>query len=98
MANDDKRYGNHIPSCSFCHKKQNQVTKLIEGDGVYICNECVELCMSILGENSRYQSSDSGKIKDFDSLPKPHQIKELLDQYVIGQEKAKDTLCPTARL
>ncbi|MBO4341490.1 MAG: ATP-dependent Clp protease ATP-binding subunit ClpX [Clostridia bacterium] len=92
MANDDKRYGNHIPSCSFCHKKQNQVTKLIEGDGVYICNECVELCMSILGEDSRYQSSDSGKIKDFDSLPKPHQIKELLDQYVIGQEKAKITL------
>jgi ATP-dependent Clp protease ATP-binding subunit ClpX len=88
---DDKRYAK-VPCCSFCHKSQNQVAKLIEGDGVYICNECVELCLSILDDEPYMPKDDGHEHKDFDSLPKPHQIKELLDQYVIGQDKAKVTL------
>jgi len=91
MAKDDDKRYNHIPSCSFCHKSQNQVAKLIEGDGVYICNECVELCLSIIGSDPH--SSSAGSLpRDFDSLPKPHQIKEMLDEYVIGQDKAKIAL------
>ncbi len=88
---DDKRYTqNH--SCSFCHKSQSQVNKLIEGDGVYICDECIALCNSILGEEFYDKNSGAGKVKDFDSLPKPHEIKAQLDEYVIGQDEAKITL------
>ena len=85
---DDKRAVS--PTCSFCHKNQNQVRTLINGgNGVYICNECVDLCNSVLASE---KSTRSRGIGDFDSLPKPHEIKEKLDEYVIGQENAKITL------
>ena len=86
MAKDDLR----MPRCSFCGKKQNEVIKLIEGDGVFICNECVSLCNDIIGCD--IESPSESCIKNFDELPKPHEIKALLDEYVIGQEKAKVTL------
>ncbi len=85
---DDKRAVS--PTCSFCHKNQNQVRTLINGgNGVYICNECVDLCNSVLASERNTRSRGIG---DFDSLPKPHEIKEKLDEYVIGQENAKITL------
>lgn len=85
---DDKRAVS--PTCSFCHKNQNQVRTLINGgNGVYICNECVDLCNSVLASERNTRSRGVG---DFDSLPKPHEIKEKLDEYVIGQENAKITL------
>jgi ATP-dependent Clp protease ATP-binding subunit ClpX len=73
--------------CSFCGKLQDQVKKLVAGPGVYICDECIELCNEIieeeLGEEAGFELSD---------IPKPREIKEILDQYVIGQEHAKKTL------
>ncbi len=94
MPRDDEKRPT-LPRCSFCHKSQDQVGKLIEGDGVYICNECVELCVSIIEPGGYLYSDSEGKNnikKDFDSIPKPIQIKEQLDQFVIGQEDAKVTL------
>ncbi|HVB10783.1 MAG TPA: ATP-dependent Clp protease ATP-binding subunit ClpX [Bacillota bacterium] len=73
--------------CSFCGKHQDQVKKLIAGPGVYICDECVELCNDIIEEE--LNDDVDFNLKD---IPKPREIKEVLDQYVIGQEKAKKTL------
>ncbi len=88
MPMDDDRKEKSRVSCSFCHKTQDQVQKIIAGDGVYICNECVELCHSIMEEQP------SGPVPGLDiaSLPKPHEIKAQLDEYVIGQEEAKIAL------
>ncbi|MEN3183420.1 MAG: ATP-dependent Clp protease ATP-binding subunit ClpX [Atribacterota bacterium] len=71
--------------CSFCGKTQQEVRKLIAGPGVYICDECVELCNEILKEDSRR----SRKEFVLEELPSPKEIKAFLDQYVIGQERAK---------
>ncbi|WP_438314518.1 ATP-dependent Clp protease ATP-binding subunit ClpX [Candidatus Caldatribacterium sp. SIUC1] len=71
--------------CSFCGKTQQEVRKLIAGPGVYICDECVELCNEILKEDSR----KSKKEFVLEELPSPRAIKAFLDQYVIGQERAK---------
>lgn len=74
--------------CSFCGKEQGEVKRLIAGPGVYICNECVDLCMEILEE-------DFGDIDldvSLDELPKPIEIKKILDEYVIGQQAAKKSL------
>ena len=73
--------------CSFCGKRQDQVQKLVAGPGVYICNECIMLCHEIISE-------DLGEKREFDqgSLPKPTEIKAILDQYVIGQDAAKKAL------
>ena len=73
--------------CSFCGKAQDQVKKLIAGPGVYICDECIELCNEIIEE-------ELGEEADIElcNIPKPKEIKEILDQYVIGQEEAKKTL------
>ena len=87
---DDKRTG-RVPACSFCHKTQDQVAKLIQGDGVYICNECVELCLSIIDDGS-YDNSKHIDRKSFETLPKPEEIKAELDEYVIGQDRAKIAL------
>ncbi|MBC6342618.1 ATP-dependent Clp protease ATP-binding subunit ClpX [Lactobacillus kimbladii] len=73
--------------CSFCDKTQDQVKKMIAGNGVYICNECVDLSKKIIDDELK---SDS--LKKAQDLPKPMEIKKQLDQYVIGQERAKKIL------
>ncbi len=77
--------------CSFCGKTQGMVGKLIAGNGVYICDQCVELCMSILDESDPVKPTAIDTI-DASQLLKPHEIKAILDEYVIGQDKAKITL------
>jgi ATP-dependent Clp protease ATP-binding subunit ClpX len=79
--------GGDLLKCSFCGKSQKQVKKLIAGPGVYICDECIDLCNEII-EEELTESSDVS----FDSLPKPREIYEFLDSYVIGQDGAKKTL------
>lgn len=76
------------PRCSFCGKSQSEVSKLIAGASAYICNECVELCNEILEEEFE-RTNELAKEKN---LPKPSEIKAYLDQYVIGQERAKKIL------
>jgi len=73
--------------CSFCGKIQEQVKKLIAGPGVYICDECIELCNEIIEEELNEDMD-----VDLGSIPKPTEIKETLDQYVVGQEQAKIAL------
>lgn len=73
--------------CSFCGKLQDQVKKLVAGPGVYICDECIELCNEIIEEEL---NEDLGL--DLGDIPKPKEIKDILDQYVIGQEEAKKAL------
>lgn len=73
--------------CSFCGKTQEQVRKLVAGPGVYICDECIELCNEIIEEEIG-EDTDFGLV----ALPKPQEIKHVLDQYVIGQEEAKKNL------
>ncbi len=77
--------------CSFCGKRREQVANLIAGPGVYICVECVDLCNEIIGKEAHPEvhAESSTKMK---ALPKPHEIKDVLDQYVVGQEKAKRVL------
>jgi ATP-dependent Clp protease ATP-binding subunit ClpX len=75
------------PKCSFCGKAQEQVKKLIAGPGVYICDECIELCNEIIEEEL-----SEGAEGELNSVPKPSEIKSVLDQYVIGQEQAKKAL------
>lgn len=74
--------------CSFCGKSQKEVKKLIAGPGVYICDECIELCNDIIAEEREREESTKVQL----SVPKPVDIKSFLDDYVIGQEKAKKTL------
>ncbi|MDI3316601.1 MAG: ATP-dependent Clp protease ATP-binding subunit ClpX [Bacillota bacterium] len=73
--------------CSFCGKYQDQVKRLVAGPGVYICDECVELCSDIIEEELNEEAEF-----DLRDVPKPREIKEILDQYVIGQESAKKIL------
>src|ERR1700730_1716743 len=75
--------------CSFCQKNQEQVRKLIAGPGVYICDECIELCNEIIEEELYKHSDENFRLK---SIPKPKEIHHILNQYVIGQERAKKTL------
>jgi ATP-dependent Clp protease ATP-binding subunit ClpX len=79
--------GGDLLKCSFCGKSQKQVKKLIAGPGVYICDECIDLCNEIIEE----ELSEPSEFK-WDSLPKPREIYEFLDSYVIGQDKAKKAL------
>ena len=79
--------GGDLLKCSFCGKSQKQVKKLIAGPGVYICDECIDLCNEIIEE----ELAEAGDVK-LDELPKPLDIHEFLDQYVIGQGDAKRTL------
>lgn len=73
--------------CSFCGKSQDQVRKLVAGPGVYICDECIELCTEIVEEE--FGTEEEVEFKD---IPKPHEIREILAEYVIGQEQAKKSL------
>jgi ATP-dependent Clp protease ATP-binding subunit ClpX len=79
--------GGDLLKCSFCGKSQKQVKKLIAGPGVYICDECIDLCNEIIEEELSEPSEPT-----WDKLPKPREIYEFLDAYVIGQDKAKKAL------
>ena len=79
--------GGDLLKCSFCGKSQKQVKKLIAGPGVYICDECIDLCNEIIEE----ELADADDVK-LDELPKPAEIREFLEGYVIGQDTAKRTL------
>ena len=84
---------NDIPKsvkCSFCGKTQDNVRKIIAGPGVYICNECVGLCNEII--DAEYSDEDTYTLAELDEIPSPKEIKEILDEYVIGQEEAKKVL------
>lgn len=79
--------GGDLLKCSFCGKSQKQVKKLIAGPGVYICDECIDLCNEIIEE----ELADADDVK-LDELPKPAEIRDFLEGYVIGQDTAKRTL------
>ncbi len=84
MSKDKSSFGNTL-QCNFCGKSQKEVKKLIAGPGVYICDECIELCNDIIFEDT----AKSNQKSVVDNVPKPHEIKTHLDQYVIGQDRAK---------
>ena len=78
------------PCCSFCGKREGQVKRLISGRGVFICDECVDFCKSMLDEEK--ESDAAEQLANAADLPKPQEIKAILDEYVIGQDEAKKTL------
>lgn len=89
MSKDDNNQRDgKLLYCSFCGKSQHEVRKLIAGPSVYICDECVDLCNDIIRE----EMEGSKETKELTSLPKPHEIKAFLDEYVIGQAAAKKVL------
>ncbi|MBW8371784.1 MAG: ATP-dependent Clp protease ATP-binding subunit ClpX [Thiobacillus sp.] len=85
----DKGSSDKLLYCSFCGKSQHEVRKLIAGPSVFICDECVELCNDIIREEIQQADSQKGSGSD---LPTPHEISDILDQYVIGQAQAKKAL------
>jgi ATP-dependent Clp protease ATP-binding subunit ClpX len=87
VSKDDSRSGQL--TCSFCGKAQDEVKKLIAGPAVYICDECIELCKDIIAEESKLEDSEAAGAS---RLPRPSEIKDTLDDYVIGQERAKKVL------
>lgn len=78
------------PCCSFCGKREGQVKRLISGRGVFICDECVDFCKSMLDEEKEGDAAE--QLANAADLPKPQEIKAILDEYVIGQDEAKKTL------
>ncbi len=86
MAKGDERVGKLV-KCSFCGKPQDQVRRIVAGPGVYICDECVSLCQEIVAEDTVARNEFDGA-----ALPKPAELKAVLDQYVVGQEAAKKVL------
>ncbi len=87
--NDDRR----SIRCSFCGKTQNIANRLIAGNGAYICDECIRLCMSIIADDvDEPEVVEESPELDFDSLPKPADIKSNLDEYIVGQDRAKTVL------
>ena len=86
------RTDNEVLHCSFCGKSQNEVKKLIAGRGVYICDECIEVCINIVADEMAEEKAEKGEITSTENLPTPSKIKEFLDQYVIEQDEAKKVL------
>ena len=76
-----------VARCSFCDKTQDQVRRIIAGNGVYICDECIALCQEIIADDLGTAPSQEPQ-----NLPKPAEIKAVLDEYVVGQDKAKRAL------
>ena len=89
MAKNDTPKG---VKCSFCGKTQESVKKIVAGPGVYICNECIGLCNEIIESEFYDEDDDAYTLAGLDKVPSPREIKEILDQYVIGQDEAKKTL------
>ena len=85
---DKKRSGKGHLTCSFCGKSQDEVKKLIAGPSVYICDECVDLCNDILAGDAGFE----GNCYPEGQIPKPYEMKKILDDYVVGQERAKKVL------
>lgn len=92
MAKNDEQY---TVACSFCGKTQDEVYRIIAGPGVYICDECIELCRTILEDGepaAKRSTADKKQEKQPEKLPTPAEIKQKLDEYVIGQDEAKIAL------
>ena len=90
MSDKKSSSGEKLLYCSFCGKSQHEVKKLIAGPSVFICDECIDLCNDIIRDETSSVESVAGSAKS--DLPTPHEIAELLDQYVIGQQTAKRIL------
>ncbi|MCB1327922.1 MAG: ATP-dependent Clp protease ATP-binding subunit ClpX, partial [Leptospiraceae bacterium] len=89
MASRKKGSDKEKLHCSFCGKEQDSVRRLVAGPGVYICDECIELCNEIIAEEGEQESGTAGVLQE---LPRPVEIKKILDEYVIGQDEAKKAL------
>ena len=92
MASNNGSMNRQGPRCSFCGKTQNMVERLVAGPNVYICNECIDLCNEILKDEEFMESAGSTKQTEMKKLPLPAEMKAILDEYVIGQERAKRAL------
>ncbi len=89
---DETKNEDNLLHCSFCGKSQNEVKKLIAGRGVYICDECIDVCTSIVADELAEEKKAEKGVPSSEELPSPSKIKEFLDQYVIGQDHAKKVL------
>ena len=85
MASNSSSDSKNTLYCSFCGKSQHEVRKLIAGPSVYVCDECVELCNDIIREELQETQEEA----EFKKLPTPREISSILDEYVIGQKRAK---------
>ncbi len=89
---DETKNEDNLLHCSFCGKSQNEVKKLIAGRGVYICDECIDVCTSIVADELAEEKKAENGLPGSEELPSPSKIKEFLDQYEIGQDHAKKVL------